>query len=139
MTDPYLDQARCVSRLMDEWRKHGRLIVAVDFDSTVAPWPVGSEDSHDKLISLVKECSDLGFLITIYTASTTERWPMMRAFMEGHGIKVASVNENPIELPFGLWGKIYYNVLLDDRAGLSAAYETLQEVVRLVKSSQIKA
>ncbi len=130
--DPYLNQHRCVQRLLKEWRKHGRLIVAVDFDDSV--WPFhDTNHTHDKVIALVKECSDLGCLIVIYTASDPSRYPMMRAFLEGRGIKVASVNENPIELPFGRWGKIYYNAFLDDRAGLASAYEQLRQVVYLVK------
>ncbi len=130
--DPYFNQTRCVERLLTEWRKHGQLIVACDFDDTVFPFH-GTGSTHDQVIQLVRECSDLGWHIVIFTASNPERYPMMREFLESRGIKVAAINQNPIELPFGKWGKPYYNICLDDRAGLSAAYEQLREVVRHVK------
>lgn len=134
MTDPYLDQSICVARLIREWEKHGRLIVALDYDGTCRPFPESDEYTHELVLALARECSDLGFLITIYTASNPERYPTMRAHLEREGIKVASINENPIELPFGLWGKVYYNVLLDDRAGLRDAYEQLRQAVEHVKA-----
>lgn len=136
MTDPYLNHAHCVARLIREWEKHGRLIVALDYDGTCRPFPESDEHTHELVLGLARECSDLGWHIVIWTASNPSRYPMMREHLAREGIKVASVNENPITLPFGLWGKIYYNVLLDDRAGLAAAYAALREVVDHVKAAK---
>ncbi len=137
MTDPYLDHTRCVARLIREWEKHGALIVACDFDDSIYPFH-GTDDTHPLVTALVRECSDLGWHIVIWTASHPDRYPLMRAHLAAAGIKVAAVNENPpeLKLPFGKWGKIYFNVCLDDRCGLSAAYAQLREVVDHVKWAQ---
>lgn len=64
--------------------------------------------------------------------------PSKREFQKNHlkdlGINIHSVNENPIVLPFGNHGKIYYNILLDDRAGLGQAVEILIEVIRRIEA-----
>ncbi len=133
--DPFMDESICVERLAKEWRKHGQLIVAVDFDDTIFGFH-NPTDTHPRVLALLKEVSDMGCLIAIYTASTPERWPMMRAFVEEHGIKVASINENPIKLPYGVWGKIYYNVFLDERAGLPSAYRVLKAAAAEIKKDQ---
>lgn len=130
--DPFMDESICVDRLVTEWRKHGRILIALDFDDSVFGFH-DPTDTHPRVLSLIRECSDMGCLITVYTASTPTRWDMMRVFLETRGIKVAAINKNPIELPYGLWGKIYYNIFLDDRAGLAAAYQTLKRTVEEIK------
>jgi hypothetical protein len=56
---------------------------------------------------------------------------MYNLFVENN-ITIASINENPIDLPFGNNGKIYYNILLDDRAGLGQALDTLNKTIELI-------
>jgi len=53
----------------------------------------------------------------------------MIEYMADHGIKISSINKNPIDLPFGNHGKIYYNHLLDDRAGLESALKILKSLI----------
>lgn len=134
MTDPYLNHAHCVARLIREWEKHGKLIVALDFDDTCFPFH-GSGDTYPLVTRLARECSELGWYIVVFTASHPDRYPMMREYLAAQGITVSSINENPpsLNLPFGKWGKVYYNAFLDDRAGLAAAYQQLREVVDHVK------
>jgi hypothetical protein len=46
------------------------------------------------------------------------------------GIKVDSINQTPIELPYGQKGsKPYCNHFLDDRAALPAALDILEEAM----------
>jgi hydroxymethylpyrimidine pyrophosphatase-like HAD family hydrolase len=104
----------------------------VDFDDTVF-------DFHNKgyqypqVISLVKECFDLGFYICIFTGSPPEKYDSITNYMENLGIKISSINKNPFPMPFGNNGKIYYNILLDDRTGLAQSYEILRNVVDKIK------
>ncbi len=137
MTDPYLDHAHCVARLIREWEKHGALIVALDFDDSIYPFHDNGA-TYPLVTQLARECSDLGWPIVVWTASSPDRYPMMREYLAERGIKVAAVNENPpdLKLPFGKWGKIYFNVCLDDRAGLASAYAALREVVDHVKAQK---
>jgi hypothetical protein len=35
LTDPYINDLRCIKRLISEWVKHKSLIIAYDYDNTV--------------------------------------------------------------------------------------------------------
>jgi hypothetical protein len=132
MNDPYFSTDLCVSRLYKEYIKHNRLIVAVDFDDTVYDWKSASHD-YPKIFELLLECQNLGFYIVVFTASKSDRYDMIKDYMLSNGIEISSINKNPIELPFGNNGKIYYNILLDDRAGICQAYEILRLTVEKIK------
>ena len=44
-------------------------------------------------------------------------------------IEIDTINENPIDLPYGHNGKIYANIFLDDRAGLFQGMEILEQAM----------
>ncbi len=135
MNDPYLDNSLCIERLYKEYKKHKKLVVAVDFDSTIFPWE-RKEDKFPKVIALLKKCQSLGFYICLFTASKPERFNFMREYLGFAGINVSSVNCNPFPLPYGNHGKMYYNILLCDRTGISAAYEILNTVVERIENEK---
>lgn len=130
--DSYFSTNLGVHRLYSEWEKHKKLIVACDFDETVFDFHVVGT-KHDMVLELLRECSQRGFYIVIFTASVPERYDFIREFMEHKGITISGINKNPVVLPFGNHGKIYYNILLDDRAGLGQAYTTLATVIQMIK------
>ncbi len=137
-TDPYLETKFAANRLFTEWKKHGRLIVACDFDDTVFDFhntkDGESKYSHEYVISLLQDCQALNFYITIFTASAPARWNAIRVYMkEKCNIEITGVNVNPIPLPFGNNGKMYYNILLDDRAGLGQSVKVLEFTIQLIK------
>ncbi len=136
MFDPYINTDMAVARLMDEYLTHKKLIIAVDFDDTVFDFHKKGY-TYDKVVSLVKECSDFGFYIVLFTGTPEEQWPSQVSFMNNLGINIDSVNKNPIPLPFGNHGKPYWNILLDDRAGLGQAYETLRKVMDYIKQGEL--
>lgn len=135
MTDPYLDDALCEERLLREHRQHGRLIVAVDFDDTVFDFHKAGH-TYDEVLSLLRRCNALGFYVVIFTGGGPEAYAGQKAYLEEQGVSVAAVNQNPIPLPFGNHGKIYYNILLDDRAGLGQAVSTLNVVITAIEHKQ---
>lgn len=132
--DPYSHTKNCVDRLILQYHQTPRLILAVDCDETVY-------DFHQKgyhfpqAIDLLKRAQALGFYIVIFTASSPARYQFMRDYLELHGIRVDSINTNPIsELSYGLdRAKIFYNILLDDRAGLGQAMEILDQLLTYVE------
>jgi hypothetical protein len=134
VNDPYTNVSTCVDRLYREWQAHPQLIVATDFDDTVFPYHATGH-THFEVIGALERAFKARFYIVLLTASAPHRFDEMRAFMLKHGITVHSVNENPIELPFGKHGKPYYNILLDDRAGLGQALETLKAVLDKVEAA----
>ena len=130
--DPFIDNTRCISRLYDEYKKHPRLIIACDFDHTLFDWDdKGYEFPH--VFELLERCQRLNFYIVLFSASAPERHEMMKAYMADRGINVASINKNPIDLPYGNHGKIYYNILLCDRAGLKSGCFILNEVLHKIE------
>jgi len=131
MSDPYLSQKNAVMRLYNEYKKHPRLVIAVDFDDTVFDYHSGGE-KHEKVLQLLKDCKRHNFYLVVWTASDPSRFHEMRVFLSDRGIHIDSINENPIPLPFGNHKKIYYNILLDDRAGLSSAVDTLETLLFII-------
>ena len=135
MNDPYMNRDVQVLRLMEEYRKYGKLIVAFDFDDTIF-------DYHKKgytypyMIGLLKECQELGFYLVLFTGCAKEKWSGMIEYCKSVGITPCAVNENPFPMPFGNDGKIYYNILLDDRSGLSEACEILKTVINYAKTKR---
>lgn len=133
--NPYQDIQQCVNRLITEHDKHNQLIIAYDFDGTVFNFPGNfsdieqNESDHKEVLDLLRTCQKRGFYLCVFTASAPSRYPKILEYCKQLGITPHTINENPIPLPFGNHGKIYYNLLLDDRAGLSAATETLRRVL----------
>ncbi len=133
LTDPFLSTDLCVQRLLDTWIKHGQILVALDFDDTVFPYH-DQTHIHPRVLQLVRDCAAEGALIMVYTASSPDRFAMMVEFLSERGIPVAAVNEHPFPMDYGNWGKLYYNILLDDKAGLLSAVETLERTLVLYRA-----
>lgn len=130
--DTFFSTNNAVMRLYQEWEKHPKLLIAVDFDETIFDFHKKGTD-HTMVINLLKKCNDLGFYVSLFTASKPSRYDFMRNYMKELGVKIDAINENVIELPYGNNGKIYYNILLDDRAGLGQAYTTLASVIEMIR------
>ena len=134
--DYYLDEKNIVNRLVKEWKKHGKLIIAFDFDNTVFDY---HKEGHvyDNVISLLKECRDFGAYLIVFTAKPEEEFPEMIQYLIDNNIPYDAVNENLPFVPFS-GKKIYYNILLDDRAGLPSAYSTLKTALAEMKNQKAK-
>lgn len=132
MIDTFLSTDACVERLLAEYHLHGKLIVAFDFDDTVFDYH-GKGRTYERVLELLRRCQKLGFWLVLFTACDPNKRDDQRAYLAQQGIQIHSINENPIPLPFGHHGKIYFNVLLDDRAGLGQAVETLTRVLDRVE------
>jgi hypothetical protein len=115
-----------IDRLIKEWVEHGKIIVSIDYDSTIKKWhTIDNEEDIDRVISLIKTVQRYTYNV-IFTASNTERHPEIQEYCESIGIRVDSINKNVISLPYGDEGKIYYNINLCDRSGLTEALYILE-------------
>ena len=135
--DPYFSTQKCVERLFNEYNAHKSLIIALDFDDTIFDYHKKGY-TYTKIISLVKDCQNLNFHICIFTGTPKEKWPSIYEYCKNIGIKISSINQNPIDLPFGKDGKMYYNILLDDRAGLEQAFVILSSVLTKIYIAENK-
>lgn len=130
-TDQYLVEDRCYQRLKKEYNKYGKLVVAFDFDNTV--YDFHDEGwSYDKVIKLLRECHELGFYLIVFTANSGDRYEEMENHMMNNDIPYDSINTDAPFVPFKN-NKVYYNILLDDRAGLPSAYNNLYKLVQYAK------
>lgn len=123
----------CVKRLWRDYEKHANLIIAFDFDNTI--YDYHNERYHfDCVKSLLRDCSELGFTMVLFTANDDpDTLQHHIEFCEGEGIRVDFVNESPVLKTT----KPYYNILLDDRAGLEDAYHILSQVVKRIKNERL--
>lgn len=126
LTHPFnTDNAKL--RLLEDYKKHGTLVVGVDFDNTIFDTHKTGGD-FTEVISLVKEAQKLGFTLCLFTAESNINqliWKFNYARTE-LGIKFDYINHSPL---MEGTAKPFFNILLDDRAGLESAYETLKYVV----------
>lgn len=128
-----------ITRLVTEWNKYGKIVVAIDFDDTLFPWGFKSKEDleeMDKLISIVRKVKETGAYITIWSACDKDRFPEIQEYCKSKGLEIDSINTNPIELPYGKDRKIYANIYLDDRGGLNEALNILENAMYLVRSNQ---
>lgn len=123
-----------MKRLANDYDKHKNLIVAFDFDNTIYDYHNEGGD-YSEVIDLLRECSDLGLTMVLFTANEDEdKLNLCKAFCKDKGIRIDYINESPIMAT----RKPYYNILLDDRAGLEEAYFTLKVVVDYIKEQYSK-
>ena len=124
-----------IDRLALEWNQHGKIIIAVDYDSTILPWSsIDNRGDIERAIKLIREAQLTGAYIVIFTASTSDRHPEIIEYCKSKGIEVDSINSNPIELPVGYNGKIFYNINLCDRSGFTEAMDILESALYLQRS-----
>lgn len=124
-------------RLYKEWQQHGKIVIAVDYDSTIAPWPtIDNTDDIKKVISLLQVAHNTGAYIVINTCSNPNRYEEIQKHCDSLKIPINGINSNPIDLPYGNHGKVYANIYLDDRAGLLEAIDILEECMYKIRGEQ---
>jgi predicted HAD superfamily phosphohydrolase YqeG len=124
MQHPYLSNSVCTDRLLAWHRQNGKIIVAYDFDNTVYDYH-GAGHDYSEVIELIKRAHRLGCYLIVFTGNADEQ--LVRSFLKEKGIPYDTINEHAPFLPICMRRarKIYYNVLLDDAAGLGSAYAYL--------------
>jgi len=130
--DFYLNDENVINRLTEEWSKYGKLIIAYDYDNTV-------HDYHklgyvfENVISLLKRTKLIGANFIVFTCCNENKYDDIKKYLSINNIPFDKINENIDDIDFG-GRKVYYNILLDDRAGLSSAYNCLLKVVEMIEN-----
>lgn len=132
----YLNDRKAVDRLKKEYLQHNNLIIGFDFDNTIFDYHKQGLDIQS-VVELLKKCSDLGFTMCMFSLSCQEGKGSLKAVhcVKKLGIRVDHINSSPVMLKQDSnWpSKPFFSILLDDRAGLSAAYKILSRTLKELK------
>ena len=126
------------NRLANEWLKNGKIIIACDLDDTIIPFNQDIKDNCKKMVDLILECQEQGIYFLINTARSKEQLNRAKEQVEKLGIVVHGVNEMHQEWnkPYGINGKLYANIFLDDRGGFWDTYWTLSNALTIVRKTK---
>ncbi|ANM45995.1 hypothetical protein BELINDA_66 [Bacillus phage Belinda] len=126
--DYFMIEENAVNRLVREWNTYGQIVVAYDFDNTVYDY---HQEGHDysEVIELIHELDEAGAHLMVYTARPDDQLEEVGKYLRENKIPYDSINRMPSFLPFSENKKLYYNILLDDRAGLESAVNILRKVL----------
>ena len=131
MNDPYLNDEECIKRLVEEWRKHEKAIIAFDYDHTVFDFHKKGY-TYEKVIDLLRRCREVGAHLIVFTCSAESRYDEIREYLTSNNIPFDKINENVDNIPY-VGRKLYYNILLDDRAGLCSAFNILEKACDIIE------
>lgn len=122
--DYYLNKENTYKRLLEEYEEHNSLVVAYDFDNTVYDFHKKGW-KFDDVVNLLRKLKSLNCYLIVFTAN--EEMEMVVNYLVENNIPFDGINENP---PFfkSTSRKIYYNILLDDRAGLKECFDDLNKL-----------
>lgn len=121
-----------VIKLYSTWVNYGNIKILVDFDDTLKPFNVMTSEFCDEIIETLKECQKYRAEISLYTCRDGKQLHEALNYCEQKGLLFDKIN--PI-YPFQphMSAKPYCNILLDDKAGLEQAFETLKTAFKMYK------
>jgi len=135
----FMDADVQLERLIRVHQEHGGLTVAVDFDNTLYDFHYENEKSmrakydFSEIDALLRRLKAAKCFIAIWTANDDDE--LIKRILVERNIPYDAINENP---PYfkSESRKIYYNVLLDDAAGLRETYLLLHRFIRAIAEPQ---
>jgi hydroxymethylpyrimidine pyrophosphatase-like HAD family hydrolase len=130
MNHLFLNPESAYNRLLAEYTKYGSIVVAFDFDNTVYDYHQQGLNCTE-IIDLLHKLKKINCFLIVWTAN--EDAVFVENYCKTHQIPLDSINQNP---PFFTSNsrKIYYNELLDDRAGLRESFDRLSKLYEYVKT-----
>ena len=121
------------AQLLKQYNQHGKLLIAFDFDDTVFPLNVGAVDVKP-VHKVLQKAKAQGHTLIMFTCRHEPTEPL--AYCHSNNIAVDYFNTSPVLTKEVGLGKIYYNVLLDDKAGLEQAIYTLNQVLDYIEQQE---
>ena len=134
MGEPDLSGQHRLRKLYETYKEHNTIIVGVDFDDTV----FSLDGIFDTLCSGVRGALLEGkdnITICLYTVADTQSLKYKVEMMKLWGIPARYVNKSPVSIGDG--SKPFFNLLLDDKAGLCESYRLLKDFNSLIKRYKV--
>ena len=130
---PSTSSSFMLGRLIEQYKKHDQLVIAYDFDDTVRPYWCGDCTEIQSLLRSAKRALNAYFIVYTSNPHTNE----IIEYLNNEKLPWNKINENaPFAPPIS--GKIYYNIFLDDKAGLAQTAGVLRELIYLVDNGYVK-
>ena len=120
------------NRLKQDYLVHKNLFVAFDYDNTVFDFH-NQGINYDEIIEILRICKSLGFTLILFTGNEGEKLEVIKQDLKNREIPFDLINENPLMKT----RKPYYNILLDDRAGLKESYNNLKRLIDDIRNKEI--
>lgn len=121
-------------RLWSIYHKHGKLVVACDFDDTLYDVH-NTGESFEMVRQLVRDLHQIGCHIAIWTGN--KDFAFVTSFLDSVNVPFHSINEDASFIDEKhISRKLYYNVLIDDKAGLACVYNSLTRLVNEIKNKK---
>ena len=122
-----------LERLITQYKKQEQIVVAYDFDDTVRPMYCADCGHVQSLLRMLKEKAN-AYLI-VFTSN--EDIESVENYLFNWEIPYDAINQNAPFVPFKD-GKIFYNILLDDKSGLGEVVNTLEQFLYLIENGYRK-
>lgn len=121
-----------INRLKTEYKKYGYLVIAYDFDDTVHALhnPV-CESTIIPTINTIKRLEKIFHntcTFIVFTCRPEEEYEYVKSFLNSRDIPYHYINENDPKINLKTSNKIFYNIFLEDRAGLQETIEILNKL-----------
>lgn len=121
-----------LNKIKQQYEQHGQLILGVDFDNTIFPLTDDFEN-EDRCREVLGAIQDLKkklkgkLVICLWTVADPYSLKYKIAIMRYEKIAPDFVNKSPLDGQFGECRKPFFNLLLDDNAGLDETLKVLKQ------------
>lgn len=122
-----------LERLVSQYKKQDKLVIAYDFDDTVRPMYCADCSEVQSLLRKINNTLDAYFIVFTSNKNLDD----VKKYLDEWEIPYDAINENAPFVPFKE-GKIFYNVLLDDKSGLGETVNTLEQLIYLVGNKYVQ-
>lgn len=123
---------KLAQKLVAQWEQFGKLVIAFDFDDTVYPFTEGY--NPEPVLKALRTAKAQGHTLICFTCRSDQRVP--ESYCKVEGIEYDYFNESPINNNVTGHGKPYYNIFLDDKAGLGEALSQLEHALSIIGVKQ---
>jgi len=128
----YTKNEAIIQRLVEEWKAYGKIIIDYDFDNTIFDYHGKGVPHRDRVVSAIRAAKSLGAYCYCFTSSDDNRLKTIENHLKDEDIPCDGVNTDHRVVTFG-GKKPYFNLLLDDRAGLGQALECLEKAIEKIR------
>lgn len=137
MNCPYLDDNNSIKRLVREWNTYNGIIIGFDFDNTVFDYHNLGYD-YSEIINLLKKCKKNNCTMVLYTSLDNTKIKNALKYLKDNELMPDYINTTPDFINFAKSNncKPYCNIYIDDRAGLSSAFNILSTTLNIINNKK---